>query len=84
MFGLKTKQQMDTYTRSEQSQQILQSRKIQNRDTRNDPDLPTDKGVGDVHRLQGRLLSYTHTKPIKKISEISFTGQHITVQSTTF
>ena len=71
IFGPKTKQQMETYTRSEQSQQIPQGRKIQNGDTRDDPDLPTDRGVGSVHRFQGRLLPYTHTKPIKKISEIS-------------
>ena len=79
----KTKQQMETYTRSEQSQQIPQGRKILNGDTRNDPDLPTDKGVSAVHRLQGCLLPYTHTKLIKKISEISCTGQNIPFQSTT-
>ena len=67
---------METYTRSEQSQQIAQGRKIQNGNTRNDPDFPTDRGVGDVHRLLGHLLPYTHTKPIKKISEISCTGQN--------
>ena len=74
---------METYTRSEQSQQIPQGRKIQNGDTRNDPDFPTDRGVGHVHRFQGCLLPYTHTKPIQKISEISCTGQNIPVQSTT-
>ena len=66
---------METHTRSEQSQQISQSRKIQNGDTRNNPDLPPDRGVGNVHRLQGRLLPHTHTKPIKKTPEISGTGQ---------
>ena len=42
IFGPKTQQQMETITRSEQSQQIPQGRKIQNGDTRNNPDLPTD------------------------------------------
>ena len=74
-LGPKTKQQMETHTRSEQSQQIPQGRKILNGDTRNNPDLPPGSGVGNVHRLQGRLLPHTHTKPIKKISEISCTGQ---------
>ena len=74
---------METHSRSEQSQQIPIGRKIQNGDTRNDPDLPTDRGVGHVHRFQRRLLPYTHTKPIKEISEISCTGQNIPVQSTT-
>ena len=83
IFGPKTKQQMETYTRSEQSQQIPQGRKIQNGDTRNDPDLPTDRGVGHIHRFRGHLLPHTKTKPIKKIPEISCTGQNIPIQSTT-
>ena len=70
IFGPKTKQKMKTNTRSEQSQQIPQGRKIQNGDTRNDPDIPTDRGVGHIHRFQRRLLPHTNTKPIKKISEI--------------
>ena len=83
IFGAKTKQQMETYIRSEQSKQVLQGRKIQNGNTRNDPDLPTDMGVGNVHRLQGRLLPHTHTDPVQKISEISYTGQNIPIQSST-
>ena len=81
-FGPKTKQLIETYTRSEQSQQIPQGRKIQIGNTRNDPDLPTDRGVDHVHRFQGRLLPHRNTKPIKKISEISCTGQNIPVHST--
>ena len=80
IFGPKTKQQMETYTRSEEFQQIPQGEKIQNG---NHPDLPTDRGVGDVNRFKGRLAPYTHTKPIQKISEISCPGQNIPVQSTT-
>ena len=83
IFGPKTKQQIETYTRSKQSQQIPQGRKIQNGDTRNDLDLPTDRVVGDVNRFQGHLLPYTYTKPIQEISEISCPGQNIPIQSTT-
>ena len=57
--------------------------KIQNGDTRNNKDLPPDRGVGYIHRFQGRLLSYTHTKPIKKIPAISCPGSNIPVQGTT-
>ena len=49
---------------------------------RETPDLPTNRGVGDVHRLQGCLLPYTHSKPIDKTFQISCTGQNIPVQST--
>ena len=73
---------METYTRSEQSQQILQGRKIQNGSTRNDPNLPTDRGVGHIHRFQGR--QHTKTKPIKEISEISCTGQNIQFKALPF
>ena len=54
-----TKQQMEICTKSEQFQQIPQGRQIQNGGTRNDPDFPINMGVGDIHRLQGRLLPHT-------------------------
>ena len=41
-FYNRLKPTTETYTRSEQSQQIRQGRKIQSGDTRNDPDLLTD------------------------------------------
>ena len=66
---------METYARSEQSQQIPQGRKIQNGDTRNNPDLPTDRGVDHVHRFQRLLLSYTHTKPIRKYLRFHVQGK---------
>ena len=82
LFGPQTKQQMETHLRSEQSQQISQDRKIQDGDPRNYPDLPPDRGVGYVHRLQGRLLPHTHSSSLQKISEISCRGQNISVQGT--
>ena len=73
---------MATYTGSKQSQQIPQDGKIQNGDPRNDPDLQTDRGVGDFHRLQGCLLPYIDSNSVKEISHISCTGQSIPIQST--
>ena len=65
-FGPKTKQQVETYTRSQQPQHIPQGRKILNGDTRNNKDLSPDRGVGidfkDAHRLQGSLLPHTNFK----------------------
>ena len=52
IFGPKTKEQTETFTRSEKSQQIPHGRKIYNGDTRNDVDLPTDREVGHIHRFQ--------------------------------
>ena len=82
LFGPQTKQQMETHLRSEQSQQISQDRKIQDGDPRNYPDLPPDRGVGYIHRLQGRLLPHTHSSSLQEISEISCRGQNISVQGT--
>ena len=64
-------------------QNQAQGRKIQNGDTGNKKDLPPDRGVGHVHRFQGILHLYTHTKPIKKITVFSRPGLNIPVQSFT-
>ena len=44
ILGSKTIQQVETYTRSQQPQQISQDRKIQNGESRNNQDLPPDGG----------------------------------------
>ena len=37
--------------------------------------------MGHVHRLQGRLLPHTNSKPVQKVPKISCTGTNIPVQS---
>ena len=44
----------------------------------------SNRGVGNIHRLQGCLLPYTHSEPVKKISQVPCTGQNIPVQGPTF
>ena len=80
--GPKTKQQVETYTRSQQPQQIPQGRKIQNGDTKNNKDLSPNREVGNVNRLQGCLLPHTNPKPVQKEPKLSCTGTNIKVQST--
>ena len=75
IFGPKTKKQMETYTRSEQSQQIPQSRKIQNGDTRNDRDLPTDRAVGHIHRFQGCLFPIPIQNQLRKYLRFHVQGK---------
>ena len=82
--SIKTQQQVDTYTRSEQTKSFPQDGKIQNGDTRNHQGIPPTTGVGYLKRLQGRLLPYTNTGTVQEISEISCSGSDIPVQSTTF
>ena len=40
--------------------------------------------MGDLNRLQGRLLSYPNTGTVQEIFEISFSGSDIPIQSTAF
>ena len=82
IFSPKTKQQMETYTGSEQTQSFLQGGKIQDGDTGNHQNLPSDRGMGNLDRLQGCLLPYSHTGTIQEISEISCPGTDIPIQST--
>ena len=57
---------MEIYTRFEPSQQIPPGEKIQNGGIKTIR-TSLDWGMGHVHRFQGCLLPYTHTKPIKKM-----------------
>ena len=81
IFSPKTKQ-METYTGSEQTQSFPQGGKIQNGDTGNHQNLPSDRGMGNLDRLQGCLLLYSHTGTVPEISEISCPGADIPIQST--
>ena len=63
------KESVEAYTGSRQPQQIPQGRKIQNGDIRNNKDLPQNRGVGNVHRLQGCLLPHTNCKPAQEVPE---------------
>ena len=73
---------MEVFTRSEQIISLPQGGEIQNGDTRNHQDIPPIRGVGHLNRLQGRLLPYTNTETVQEISEISFPGSGIPIQST--
>ena len=84
IFSPKAQQQVENYTRSEQTKSFHQGGKIQNGDTGNHQDVPPTRGVGHLNRLQGRLLPYTNTGTVQEISEISCPGSDIPIQSTPF
>ena len=83
IFGSQTQQPVETYTGPEQLKQVSKDRVIQNGDPRDSKDLPTSRGVGDLNRLQGCILPYTHPEPVKEVPAFPCTGQFIPVQSTT-
>ena len=81
IFSPKT-QQVETYTRFEQTESFPQDGEIQNGDTGNHQNVPPTRGVGYLNRFQGRLLPYTNTGTVQEISEISYPGSDIPVQGT--
>ena len=58
IFGPEAQQQVETYTRSEQTESFPQGGEIQYGDTGNHQDIPATRGVGHLNRFQGRLLPY--------------------------
>ena len=81
--GPETGQQVATYTGPQQPEIFPQGRKIQNGNTRNYPDFPPTRGVGDLNRFQRCLLPYTNTGTIQEIPEISCPGPDIPIQGST-
>ena len=75
IFSPKTKQQVETYTRSEQTESFPQDGEIQNGDTGNHQNVPPTRGVGYVNRFQGRLLPYTSTGTFQEYLRFHVQGQ---------
>ena len=63
IFGTQTQQPLVTYPGPEHLEHLPKHRVIQNGDPRDNKNLPTDRGVGHLHRLQGLILSPTSSKP---------------------
>ena len=75
---------METYIRSEQIESFPQGGEIQNGDTGNHQNIPLTRGVGHLNRFQGRLLPYTNTGTVQKISQISCSGSDLPVHGSVF
>ena len=82
IFSPKAQQQVETYTRFEQTESFPQDGEIQNGDTVNHQNVPPTRGVGYFNRFQGRLLPYTNTGTLQEISEISCPRPDVPVQGT--
>ena len=74
---------MATYTGPKPSESLPQGGELQDGDTGNHQNLSPTRGVGYVHRLQGRLLPHPYTGTVQEISQIPCTGSDIPVQSPT-
>ena len=73
IFGTQTQQPMETYPGLEHIENLPKHRVVQNGDPRDNKDLPSDRGVGHLHRLQGRILP--HTNSVSPKSTCVFTSR---------
>ena len=56
---------------------------LQNGDSRDNKNLPTGRGVGHLHRLQGHILPHTYSQSVQEVHEFSLPGSVLPVQSPT-
>ena len=80
IFSPKTQQQVETYTRSEQTEPLSKNGDFQDGNSRNHQNFPPTRRVGDFNRFQRRLLPHTNTGTIQEISQISCPGSDIPTQ----
>ena len=59
IFGTQTQQPVETDPRPEHLEHLFKHRVVQDGDPRDNKNLPTDRGVGHIHRFQRRLLPHT-------------------------
>ena len=64
IFGTQTQQPVETYPGTEHLERLSKHRVVQNGDPRDNKNLPTARGVGHLHRLQGRILPYTNSQSV--------------------
>ena len=81
--GTETKQQMEANPRPKCPKQIFEGGYFQNGNSRDHTDISAPRGVGHVHRFQGRILSHSYPSSVQEISEISFPRSVLSVQGTT-
>ena len=73
-FGTQTQQPVETYLGSRQTQHLFENTVIQNGDPGDNKDLPPDRGVGNLHRFQGRVLPHTNKQPVQEVHAFSYPG----------
>ena len=83
IFGTQTQQPVETYPGPEHLEHLPKHRVVQNGDPRDYKDLLTARGVGHLHRLQGRTLPYTNSQSVPEVHAFSHPGLVLPVQSST-
>ena len=83
IFGAQTQQPMETHPGPEHFEHCPKHRVVQNGDPRDNKDLPSGRGVGHFHRLQGRILPHTNSQLVQEVHVFSHPGSVLPVQSPT-
>ena len=79
----KAQQPVVSHFGSEQIKQLSENTHFQNGDSRNNTDLPPDRGVGDLYRLQRRVLPCPNKQSIQEVHAFSYPRRDLSIQSTT-
>ena len=74
---------METGPGPEHLEHFLKHRVVQNGDPRDNKNFPTGRGVGHLHRLQGRILPHTNSQSVQEVHAFSQPGSVLPVQSPT-
>ena len=74
---------METHPGPEHSEHLPKHRVVQNGDPRVNKNLPSGRGVGHFHRLQGRILPHTNSQPVQEVHAFSHPGSVLPVQGPT-
>ena len=74
---------MQTHPGPQHSEYLPKHTVVQNGDPRDNKDLPSGRGVGHFHRLQGRILPHTNSQSVQEVHAFSHPGSVLPVQSST-
>ena len=74
---------MKTYLGLEHLEHLPKHRVVQNGDPRDNKDLPADRGVGNLHRFQGHILSHVNSQSVQEVHAFSHPGSLLPIQSPT-
>ena len=83
IFYTQTQQLVENYPGPEHLEHLPKHRVVQNGDPRDNKDLPTARGAGHLHRLQGSILPYVNSQSVQEVHAFSHPGSVLPVQSPT-
>ena len=82
-FGTQTLQLVETGPGPGHLEHLSKHRVVQNGDPRDNKNLPTGRGVGHLHRLEGRILPYTNSQSVQEVHAFSHRRSVLPCQSPT-